>query len=83
MVDRVKEGGRAPTTLTSLEWNDGMYTRKRPLPLCLFSVEINITKNNTILKITYRYNQQSTEPKAKYSFRETVPLNYERKISMM
>jgi hypothetical protein len=62
MVNRVKGGGLAPTTLTSLEWNDGMYDRKRQLPLCLYSVEINITKNNTILKIICRYNSTINRP---------------------
>ncbi len=38
MVDKVKEGGRAPPTLTSLGLfypHDGMYAGKWPLPLCV------------------------------------------------
>ncbi len=41
MVDRVKRVGRAPTNLSRLGWfyhHDGMYARKRPLPLCVYSV---------------------------------------------
>ncbi len=41
MVNIVKRGGRAPSTLTSLGkffHHDGMYARKRPLPLCVYSV---------------------------------------------
>ncbi len=38
MVDIAKWGGRVPSTLTRLGWfyhHDGMYARKRPLPLCV------------------------------------------------
>ncbi len=41
MVNRVKGGGRATSTLTSQGWffhHDGMYARNRSLPLCVYSV---------------------------------------------
>jgi hypothetical protein len=44
MVNRVKGGGRdypPPPTITSQDCfyhHDGMYARKRPLPLCVYSV---------------------------------------------
>ncbi len=41
MVNRVKWGGREPPTLTSMGkffHHDGMYARKRTLPLCVYSV---------------------------------------------
>jgi hypothetical protein len=45
MVSVVKGGGRAPPTLTSLDkffHHDGMHARKRPLPLCVYSVGASI-----------------------------------------
>jgi hypothetical protein len=39
MVDRVKGEGMHPPTLTRLGWfyhNNGIYARKRPLPLCVY-----------------------------------------------
>jgi hypothetical protein len=42
LVTIAKGGGRAPRTLTSQGWffhHDGMYARKRPLPLSVYSVE--------------------------------------------
>ncbi len=41
MVDTVKGGGRAPSTLTRLGWffhHYGIYSRKWPLPLWVYSV---------------------------------------------
>ncbi len=41
MVDVVKGGGRTSPPGTRLGWffhHDGMYVRKRPLPLCVYSV---------------------------------------------
>jgi hypothetical protein len=41
MVDRVKRRGRAPLTLTRLGWfyhHDGMYAKKWPLSLCVYTL---------------------------------------------
>ncbi len=40
MVNVVKGGGRAPPTVTNLSQffhHNGMYAKKRPLPLCVYS----------------------------------------------
>ncbi len=45
IVNIVKGGGRAPPTITSLGQffhHDGMCARKRPLPLCVYSVVLNL-----------------------------------------